>query len=98
MEYLKPNSRISYCEWKGSAQYYTVSVGDRHTPGAAWYYPHPSAAYATIQDYVAFYAQKMDACYVDGERVKPQPGNFYGGWITSDVVGPFKGGLGSTGW
>ena len=59
---------------------------------------HPSAAFAPLRDHVAFYAGRMDACFVDGERVVPQPGGFYGGWITSSVVGPFKGGPGSRGW
>jgi uncharacterized protein (DUF427 family) len=98
MEYLKLTSRTSFCEWKGSAKYYSISVGDRQTPNAAWYYPNPNPAYAAIKDYVAFYPQKMDACYVDGEKIEPQPGNFYGGWITSQIVGPFKGGPGSAGW
>jgi uncharacterized protein (DUF427 family) len=99
MEYLfEEAGRTSFCEWKGEAGYYTVVVGDRRAPGAAWYYPNPAPGYAAIRDYVAFYPGPMDGCYVDGERVEPQPGGFYGGWITQDIVGPFKGGPGTRGW
>jgi hypothetical protein len=65
---------------------------------AAWFYPRPAPGYEAIQGHVAFYPAKMDACYVDGERVQAQPGDFYGGWITSEIVGPFKGGPGTMGW
>jgi hypothetical protein len=65
---------------------------------AAWFYPHPTPGYEAIQGHVAFYPAKMDACTVDGERVQAQPGDFYGGWITSEIVGPFKGGPGTIGW
>lgn len=95
---LEPAPGFSWCEWKGQAQYYTVAVGERKVEGAAWYYPDPTPAYAPIKNYVAFYAGLMDACYVDGEKVTPQPGDFYGGWITADVVGPFKGESGTRGW
>lgn len=88
----------SFCEWKGQASYYSVRVGDREAHKVAWTYPNPTSAFAPIKHYVAFYAGPMDACTVDGERVVPQPGDFYGGWITSDVVGPFKGEPGSWGW
>jgi uncharacterized protein (DUF427 family) len=98
MEHLKPSTGGSFCEWKGAAAYYTVEVGERVTEGAAWYYPRPTAPFAAIANYVAFYPGRMDACYVDGERVTPQPGDFYGGWITSDIVGPFKGERGTMGW
>ena len=97
-EYLVPTAQSSFCEWKGGAKYYGVAVGDKQATNAAWFYPNPTPAFASMQDYVAFYAHLMDACYVDGERVQPQPGNFYGGWITSDIVGPFKGGAGTWGW
>ena len=95
MEYLAPTRHATFCEWKGAASYYTVTVGERVEPNAAWYYPRPTAPFAEIAGYVAFYPGKMDACYVDGELVQPQPGDFYGGWITRDIVGPFKGGPGS---
>jgi uncharacterized protein (DUF427 family) len=98
MSYLQPADRQTFCEWKGSGRYYSVVVGDRILTDVAWYYAQPTLAFAAIRNYVAFYAAPMDACYVAGERVIPQPGNFYGGWITSDVVGPFKGEAGSWGW
>ena len=98
MEYLQATQGKSFCEWKGNAGYYTVIVGDKQANNAAWYYPNPTVTFASIKDYVAFYPNLMDACYVDGEKVKSQSGSFYGGWITSDIVGPFKGGLGTWGW
>jgi uncharacterized protein (DUF427 family) len=88
----------SFCEFKGRAGYYTVTVGERRAEDAAWYYLDPTPAFRPIAGAVAFYASKMDACYVDDELVTPQPGGFYGGWITADVVGPFKGGPGTWGW
>jgi uncharacterized protein (DUF427 family) len=88
----------SFCEWKGRAHYFTVHGGDRVETEAAWGYEDPSPAFAPLRDHVAFYAGRMDACFVDDELVVPQPGKFYGGWITSDVVGPFKGGPGSRAW
>ena len=88
---LQPTPRSSFCEWKGVAAYYTVVVGDRQAENAAWYYPSPTPEFAAIAHYVAFYPSRMDACYVDGEQVKAQPGDFYGGWVTSKIVGPFKG-------
>ena len=98
MEFLVPAPGASFCEWKSNAAYYTVQVGNRSAPKAAWYYPRPTPAFLQIQGYVAFYAGPMDACTVDGELVLPQPGGFYGGWITSELVGPFKGEPGSWGW
>ena len=98
MEYLIPASGQSFCEWKGVAKYYTVVVGEDKAEKVAWYYPQPTPAFEAIKNYVAFYAGAMDACYVDGEKVTPQPGGFYGGWITTDIVGPFKGEAGSWGW
>ena len=92
MEYLAPTSRATFCEWKGNASYYTVKVNGKTVANAAWYYANPTADYAGLKNYVAFYPGMMDACYVDGEQVRPQPGDFYGGWITKDIVGPFKGG------
>ena len=98
MEYLRPSGRQSWCEWKGQAGYYTVVVGDRQAPHAAWYYANPTAGFEPIKNYVAFYPSLMEACYVDGERVQAQAGDFYGGWITAAIVGPFKGGPGTLGW
>jgi uncharacterized protein (DUF427 family) len=91
MDYLVPSTSTSFCEWKGRASYYTVRVGERHAADAAWYYAAPTGAFASLKNYVTFYPGRMDACFIDGEQVQPQPGDFYGGWITSDVVGPFKG-------
>jgi uncharacterized protein (DUF427 family) len=98
MEYLHKTPQSSFCEWKGVAGYYTIRVGEREAPNAAWFYPQPTPEFASLQDYVAFYVHFMDDCYVNGEKAQPQPGNFYGGWITSDIVGPFKGVPGSWGW
>jgi uncharacterized protein (DUF427 family) len=98
MECLIEEAGGSFCEWKGRARYYTVSVGRRKAERAAWSYPDPRPGYAAIKDYIAFYAGPMDACTIDGERVEPQPGGFYGGWITANIVGPFKGRPGTMGW
>jgi uncharacterized protein (DUF427 family) len=98
MEYLTLSQHGSYCEWKGEANYYSIMVKDKKVIDAAWSYLAPTRAFSAIKGYLAVYAQKMDACYVDGERAQPQPGEFYGGWITSDIVGPFKGAPGSWGW
>ena len=97
-EYLKPGTGRSFCEFKGSAQYWTLQVGENVSPNAGWSYEAPSKAFAAIGGHLAFYATRVDECYVDGERVKPQPGDFYGGWITDDIQGPFKGGAGTSGW
>ena len=88
----------SFCEWKGPARYLDVVGGGRTAPAAAWYYPSPTASFSALDGHVALYAGQMDACFVDGEEVVPQPGGFYGGWITSTVTGPFKGMPGSMGW
>jgi uncharacterized protein (DUF427 family) len=98
MEYLTRSEGGSWCEWKGQARYYTVTVGGKEARQAAWSYPQPTPGFEPIKDYLAFYARPMDACYVDEELVRPQPGDFYGGWITGDIVGPFKGEPGSGGW
>ena len=98
MAYLQTASGGSWCEWKGQAHYYSVVVGNKAQLKVAWYYPKPSPTFTAIKDYVAFYPAPMDACFVDGERVKPQPGHFYGGWITKDIVGPFKGEPGTMWW
>lgn len=88
----------SFCEWKGAARYHDVRAGGREERDVAWSYESPTEAFAPIRGYLAFYAGRMDACFVAGERVVPQPGGFYGGWITSDVVGPFKGEPGTAYW
>ena len=88
----------SFCEFKGRASYWTVRGGDRTETEAAWSYESPSAAFAPILDYLAFYPQRMEACFVDDELVVAQPGRFYGGWVTTKVAGPFKGAPGTRGW
>ncbi|QJW98916.1 DUF427 domain-containing protein [Frigoriglobus tundricola] len=88
----------SFCEFKGAAGYYTVAVGDREAPKAAWFYPDPTPEFEGIRGFIAFYAGPMDECRVDGQLVTPQPGGFYGGWVTPDVVGPFKGEPGTAWW
>jgi uncharacterized protein (DUF427 family) len=98
MDLFAPAGGRSYCEWKGSASYYTISVNRKTVENAAWFYKNPSPRYRELKNYIAFYPRKMDACYVDGEKVQAQPGDFYGGWITSDITGPFKGGPESIGW
>ena len=95
---LVPVDGSSFCEWKGRAHYFDVRGGDRVASRAAWGYAAPSERFAAIRDHVAFFPGLMDACFVDGERVEPQDGGFYGGWITTMVVGPFKGGPGTRGW
>ena len=97
-EFLEPAAGQSWCEWKGRARYWSVRVGQRVLPKVAWSYPEPTLAFAAIRDHLAFYAAPMDGCCVGGERALPQPGGFYGGWITSDLAGPFKGEPGSMGW
>jgi uncharacterized protein (DUF427 family) len=94
MKFLTPSSgRTSYCEWKGRASYFDIGVARR----AAWMYPDPKDDYSVLRGYVSFYPAKVE-CYLGEERVLPQPGRFYGGWVTDDIVGPFKGGRGSMGW
>src|SRR3954447_18070748 len=90
MDALTPTTHTALCEWKGRARYYTVTVGARSVENAAWTYPDPTPAFAAIHHHLAFYAGKMDACYVDGERVQAQAGDFYGGWVTREIIGPFK--------
>jgi uncharacterized protein (DUF427 family) len=95
---LRPAGGSSWCEWKGAARYLDVVAGDVVAARAAWCYPDPTPAFRALADHVAVYPGAMDRCTVDGEVVLPQPGGFYGGWVTADVVGPFKGGPGSAGW
>lgn len=95
--------RSSFCEWKGFAAYWTIDLrsvvpGSAPVADAAWSYPDPNGSFAGLRDHLAFYASRVDECMVDGERVQAQPGDFYGGWITSHVRGPFKGAPGTLGW
>jgi uncharacterized protein (DUF427 family) len=98
MALLRPAAGSSFCEWKGRASYLDLVCGDERVARAAWTYEAPVRAYAALAGHVAFYSSRVDECYVGDERVDPQAGDFYGGWITSDVVGPFKGGPGTIGW
>lgn len=98
MEYLKATQRRTFCEFKGAASYWTIQVGDKAAPQAAWSYETPNRGFEEIAGCISVYASKMDACYVSEEQVQAQDGDFYGGWITSKVVGPFKGGPGTWGW
>ena len=95
---LRPAAGSSYCEWKGDASYLDVVTAARTAARAGWTYPRPSPGFEVLVGHVAVMPGAMDACTVDGEVVVPQEGGFYGGWITSRVVGPFKGGAGSRGW
>ena len=95
---LQPNGRTSLCEWKGRANYFDALLGDRRNANVAWCYPNPTEHFEPIRNYLAFYDEPMDACYVDDERVRAQPGNFYGGWVTANLVGPIKGAPGTTHW
>lgn len=88
----------SLCEFKGTAQYWNVVVGHACAARAAWSYPSPSSSFSALRDHLAFYAARVDACWVGDEQVSAQPGDFYGGWITSRIVGPFKGGPDTQGW
>lgn len=97
-EYMHAARGCSLCEWKGAARYVDLEVGDRREQAAAWLYPDPVRAYAALKDHVCFYPSRVDACWLGDERVRAQPGDFYGGWITSDIEGPFKGGPGTRGW
>ena len=98
MHYLMKSPLTSWCEFKGIAHYYTVVVNEKEAKNAAWYYPYPAPDFLALKDHVAFYPGFMDACEVNGEKVKAQEGDFYGGWITSNIEGPFKGEAGTRGW
>jgi uncharacterized protein (DUF427 family) len=103
-EFLTGSGRTSHCEWKGRASYYDIATKDDITgevkseKGVAWHYPYPVPEFEGLKDHVAFYPNRMDDCWVGGEKVDAQEGNFYGGWITPDIVGPFKGAPGTWGW
>ena len=95
---LEPAAGSTFCEWKGTARYYTVRAGGREAPRGAWSYPSPVPRFRPIAGHVAFYPAAMDACSLDAEPVRPQEGGFYGGWVTDEIVGPFKGGPGTGAW
>ena len=94
---LEPASGRSRCEWKGEAQYWTVVVGDSRLERVGWSYPDPFPPFEAVAGHIAFYPAQLE-CTVDGERVRPQPGGFYGGWVTDEIVGPMKGEAGTGGW
>lgn len=98
MEYLKPNARRTMCEWKGQARYFDIVIGGSTTPAGAWGYAAPTPSFAAIKDHIAFYPDPLDQCMIDGEQITPQPGQFYGGWISQYEAGPFKGIPGSQFW
>ncbi len=95
---LLPDPLRTHCEFKGMAGYWTVEAGGQSVDAAAWSYPRPTPGYEALTGRVAFYPSKMDACYVGDELVDAQAGDFYGGWITAGITGPFKGGPGTWGW
>ncbi len=95
---LRQGAGRSWCEWKGRATYWSAIAGDQLHENVAWSYLDPAPGYQTIAAYYAFYASRVDACWVGDERVQPQSGDFYGGWVTRRLLGPFKGGPGTQGW
>ncbi|MFW6075830.1 MAG: DUF427 domain-containing protein [Chloroflexota bacterium] len=97
-ELLVPSEHRSHCEFKGAAVYWSLRVNEKTSPDAAWSYPHPTEHFRDLRDYIAFYPGRVDACYLGDEQVQSQEGDFYGGWITSDIAGPFKGSPGTRGW
>jgi uncharacterized protein (DUF427 family) len=98
MEFLKPSLRRSFCEFKGDAGYFDLTVGERSSRDAAWSYSQPTPAFAVLRDYLGFYVSRTDACFVGDEQAQPQQGGLYAGWITSHIVGPFKGAPGTNYW
>ncbi|WP_051807183.1 DUF427 domain-containing protein [Streptomyces sp. NRRL F-2664] len=100
VELLRTSAHRSVCEWKGTATYWDLGPGPGRppVPDIAWSYEFPLPGYAPIAGHLAFHADRVEACTVDGEPVRAQPGGFYGGWITDEITGPFKGGPGSLGW
>ncbi len=97
MQLLVPEAGNSFCEWKGSASYWSVTTKTTVIKCAGWNYQKPFKDYEAIKGYLAFYANKLE-CFVDGERAAPQPGGLYGGWVTRNIVGPIKGEPGTESW
>ena len=95
---LEPNPQQTVCEWKGIAAYWDLRGGEATRTAAAWSYPAPRPGFEAIAGYISVYPGRVDACYLGDELVRPQEGSFYGGWITDEIVGPFKGGVGTLGW
>jgi uncharacterized protein (DUF427 family) len=98
MEALALNDNHTFCEFKGEASYYDLVIEGRRVRNVAWTYLSPALGYEDLRGYVAFYPGRVDGAFVDGDSVTPQDGHFYGGWITPDLAGPFKGGSGTFGW
>jgi uncharacterized protein (DUF427 family) len=98
MDLLVASPRSTFCEWKGGASYHTLAVDGREIENVAWSYADPKPGYEEIRGHLAFYAAKVDEAWVGDEQATPQPGGFYGGWVTSRIVGPMKGDPGSEGW
>lgn len=98
MQFLSPIKKRSICEWKGPAHYFDVNVNGALREAAAWHYPEPFGTFASLAGFIAFYCHPMDSCLVDGVQAEPQPGNFYGGWVTPWITGPVKGAAGTTHW
>ena len=88
----------TYCEWKGTASYVHAEAGGKRADRVAWFYPDPKPGFEALRGHLAFYPGRVDAAYLDDELVTPQPGAYYGGWITAEIEGPFKGEPGSEGW
>jgi uncharacterized protein (DUF427 family) len=98
-ESLEPaRAHQTFCEWKGAASHFHVRGGGSVAEHAAWAYREPRAPFSRLRGHFAFYPGRVDACYLDDERVTPQPGGFYGGWVTAEIVGPYKGDPGTEGW
>ena len=98
IDLLTPAAPSTMCEFKGRAAYWDLTVEGATVAEAAWSYPVPESGFGSIAEHLSFYPARIDACYLDDEPVRPQDGRFYGGWITDDIVGPFKGGAGTWGW
>lgn len=98
LDFLTRTEGRSFCEFKGSAAYWTLRAGGQTSADAAWSYPDPARGFETLRDHLAFYPSRVSECFVGGERVGAQAGDFYGGWITAEIKGPFKGGAGTWGW
>ncbi|MEJ6390557.1 DUF427 domain-containing protein [Gymnodinialimonas ulvae] len=98
MSALVPAARETFCEWKGRAVYYDLVVNGRRSTHAAWSYPAPTARFEAIRDHLAFYATSLDEAFVGAIKVQPQPGDFYGGWVTPNLTGRIKGAVGTLHW
>jgi uncharacterized protein (DUF427 family) len=96
-DHFRKTTKTTFCEFKGLSSHYTVEVGDLKVVNGAWYYLSPTPDFAELKQHVAFYPSKFE-CYIGSERAQAQYGDFYGGWITSDIVGPFKGEPGTLNW